>query len=385
MTKIRMCFCGMWLSIFLIICLHHNVIAANNEIDKFWNKIRTDTISFAENISPNKCFEICNIFQVLNPERKVIGYCIGISSDKDNWGYVIVEAEKSGIYVKEAVIQQGINNLVYDYTEKLNLPISNIVLDSLALIDVNGDYHLLLLEDNKAMEFDLCGKCIKESIINEKEKKVRAFSGYSLGIQSTIIKKIPSNLKCVSYKLLTYRHAYSENYIKEKTRKYSCGVIAMLEVVAQNHILDADITKTFNTLWKTSDTTVYKKEKYNNKTIEYGETEAKVLGKAVVKYAKSKGRRNSSQYYNRVPTYEYIYSMIGKQHSIILNYAVLDKAKKQSAHSVSVVGAYKYKDSSNKLYKYLLVADGWHSTYRYIRFDNLNYEWCSTNGIYIGN
>ncbi len=381
-----MCFLGMWVSMFMIICLHHNVIASNNnEVDKFWNEIRTNTITFAENINPEKQFEVCNIFQVLNSDREVIGYCVGISSELDNWGYVIVEAEESGIYVKEAVIQQGINNLVYDYTDKINLPISNIFFDSIALVDVNGEYHLLWVEDKKAIEFDLCGTCIKESTVHEKERKVRVFSGYSLGIQSTIVKKVPSNLKCVSYKLLTYRHAYSENYIKEKTKKYSCGVIAMLEVAAQNHILDSDITKNFNTLWKMSGTTVYKKEKYNNKTIEYGETEAKVLGKVVVKYAKSKGKRNSSQYYNKVPTYEYIYSMIGKQYSIILNYAAKDKAKKQSAHSVSVVGAYKYKDSSNKKYKYLLVADGWHSTYSYIRFDNLHYEWCSTNGIYIGN
>ncbi len=42
-------------------------------------------------------------------------------------------------------------------------------------------------------------------------------------------------------------------------------------------------------------------------------------------------------------------------------------------HVVNVFGWYVYMDSNGKLRKYLVLADGWHSSIRYLLYDEIDF------------
>ena len=65
------------------------------------------------------------------------------------------------------------------------------------------------------------------------------------------------------------------------------------------------------------------------------------------------------------PTYSTFKNAVNNGQSTTLTFEI-NVNNKGVAHCVSVVGYRSARDSSNKLYEYVYIADGWYTTLRYI-------------------
>lgn len=209
---------------------------------------------------------------------------------------------------------------------------------------------------------------INKGIRYTEEKFETSYSDYG----SIIDSKILSGLKYCSYGRLSSVSIISESYIESVTGKYACAVVAMTEIANQEGILkNKSIADTFNELWSCTGTTV----KYKENGISYGSTSLWKLTSGMEKYVKNRGYSVKTTSKTN-PTFDFFKNAINSGYSCMLAYTinVKDGTKiVESGHTVNVIGWYIYKDSNNKQYKYLAIADGWRNTQHYMLIDEIDF------------
>ena len=186
---------------------------------------------------------------------------------------------------------------------------------------------------------------------------------------SIFLTKTGDGLTYSSYGVLSRTCKFSESYIERLTGRYACAVVALTEIARQNNVLKNNSTAdTFNALWDyTKTTTSY----IGSNGIIYGTTLDLNLLSGMRDYVHDLGY-NIIGTFSINPNYKFFQNKINLGYSCTLFYRLQTKDGK-SGHTINVFGWYIYKNSSGKQYKYLAVADGWHSSTRYILYEEIDF------------
>ena len=166
--------------------------------------------------------------------------------------------------------------------------------------------------------------------------------------------------------------ALSESYIEGLTSKYACTVMALTEIAGQEGILvnvhqsQADnISDTFNALWVYTGTTGYNV----NDGIIYGTTPDANTETGMLTYCTIRGKSNTVSSSQANPTYAFFKSAIDNSYSATFSfrYYTYDDSNNiiVNGHTVNVLGYCMAMYSGSTSY-YIIVADGWNTSLRYL-------------------
>lgn len=165
----------------------------------------------------------------------------------------------------------------------------------------------------------------------------------------------------------------SEAYIENATGRYACGVLALTEIANQEGILyNNSIADTFLELWDYTDTFDFATEIDNG--IWYGSTNVSNMRSGMISYVNARGY-NCSATRNNNASFSFFRDMVDANHSGLLSYAVevnVDGVAETQGHAINVFG-YCVTRVSGTLTNYIIVADGWTFSPRYLCYSDTEF------------
>ena len=180
------------------------------------------------------------------------------------------------------------------------------------------------------------------------------------------------------YKLLSLYN------IENVTSKYCCGISVISQIAYMKNLYPFKnqndfIKATYNKLWNYAKVTNLSKhyEKQLNKYITTGSVNTENAAKALIKYAKERGYKNSYYSTKSNPSVSWIKTNLKNNKPILMGYTINLQDGTTSAHGISILGYKRAKKiSSGKTYNYLMVYDAWNDTVRYLNYTHVDFTAC---------
>lgn len=165
----------------------------------------------------------------------------------------------------------------------------------------------------------------------------------------------------------------SQAYIENATGRYACAVLALTEIANQEGILyNNSIADTFLELWDYTDTYDYAGEIDND--IWYGTTNLDDARTGMISYVNARGYNCSATRRTSAP-FSFFKDMVDADRSGILSYGIyVDGHADPLGHAINVFG-YCVTRVSGTLTNYIIVADGWTFSPRYICYSDTNFAY----------
>lgn len=171
----------------------------------------------------------------------------------------------------------------------------------------------------------------------------------------------------------------SEAYIENATGRYACAVLALTEIANQEGILyNNSIADTFLELWDYTDT--YDSTTEINNGIWYGSTNTNNVRSGMISYVNARGY-NCSVTRNNNAAFSFFEDMVDANRSGLLSYwidvIVYDEDgqhEETQGHTINVFG-YCVTRISGSLTNYIIVADGWTFSPRFLCYSDT--EFCA--------
>lgn len=165
-------------------------------------------------------------------------------------------------------------------------------------------------------------------------------------------------------KQLKNKYSFAANLIESITKKYACGVVAVLNIAYQNNLINGSeksIRDSFNRVWKLQKTSVYDRKN----GLQYGATSNRHITNSLLSFCKEKGKKKTVVKEYDDATFDIFKKGIDRKCSEIFTAVIRHGGE---GHAMSVVGYYKCnrKGDSRYVCNYLMVADGWDKGFRYI-------------------
>lgn len=163
----------------------------------------------------------------------------------------------------------------------------------------------------------------------------------------------------------------SQAYIEHVTNRYACTVLALTEIASQEGILyNNSIADTFLELWDYTDTYDFPYDDPNS-NIQYGTTNMSNARSGMISYVNARGHSCSA---NRTdhPAFGYFKDMVDANRSGMLSYGITVNSTPEQ-HVISVFG-YCVTRVGGTLANYLIVADGWYFSPRFLCYSDTDFS-----------
>lgn len=348
---------------------------------------KTIASDWAAFIEPDLNLQVSDVIELYDYDDKICGYSVSFQQNNIPYGYVMLDFSTDN-YISEYVIQENAKNICDAVLNQAGVSTSlcNDLSNNAKL------YKMLPFEYSVSLEndgLDVLYDAHKGSVSNQEfqsernllktsmEAKVNERSSQSTPVGhwgDIIIRSIPSGYTTIdALTQLSSTSSITESYIEDLLSKYACVVQAMTNVANQcDLLLNDSIADTYNYLWTESGTT----ESSEKDGIIYGTTLFDKMGSSLKALAKSLGKNSSSYSNSTSPSYTTFKNAVNAGKSSIFGAGVTvtdGDTEERVGHAVSVVGYRSAKDSSNKVYQYIYIADGWYTTLRYVCISDTQY------------
>lgn len=337
--------------------------------------VTEQALSWCETVYSDVDFEVKDIIPIVDNEGNVYAFSASVWSGDIPYGYVNVDLTLD-FPVYDAAVEQNTNDVFTRIVQLADNKYGELATDEFYhyIFSPNSICYYIMTKNDKKT-FDDYGNMVDITFDTSLlEYGVVGHYNYNNTdeFMETTINKSKYDLK-TPHKL-SKRYYFSQDRIIEETSRYACGVVALTEVMYQNgiqrKIINNNVSRdslrnTFNNLWNYSATTVIKT---NNDGISFGSTDENMLKNAFEIYCKTINKTGVVTTSSN-PSAQFFKNAVDNDRSSILCFSYNNNNEKKS-HAVSVVA---YRDVINKKTKktgtYILVADGWHDTVRYINYN----------------
>ncbi|MGG5341432.1 hypothetical protein IGI58_002629 [Enterococcus sp. AZ020] len=332
-------------------------------------------LDFANGILPDKNLSVTAMTPILNSENEILSYDCKLSENDVDYGYVIVDMSLDGDYISEFNLEKNVpdfyEQMIQNVDERTNENVNkdDIPESEQVLIETLPNEYSVVVEDTaltssgKVMDADEL-EMYQEEVFDVIGESITTASQY--GHTGDVMQNYPSDYSFQANHMLPYFISMTQGQSESAAGKYACAVTAMT-IVADRYGLGqswvpSNLKTTYNNLWSKSSTKETSRTVKNGKTIIYGGTPVNKIGPALVSLGKDK-KVNLKYKDASNPSFTTIRNAISNKHDVIFSYFI----SSTKGHSVSVQGTWTGK-KNNKNHDFIILADGWGMSARYINY-----------------
>lgn len=380
------------ISLFLVLVLFANMSIGISAIEKTENyvpitqitveELTNCALNLAKEIVPDVKLRIGDaITPIYDQSDALIGYSIEYYHGETPYGYLNLDFRKANPYADFCIDKNCIG--LYDFI--LNTVIENK--DTISSLKLNntankqtefakkmyaiapGTYGVSTINGSEIYTPINAKGVFKSSVLEPSRSSAPAV----YNSHDEIYLHLYSGVLQVSPTQLNPHSIISESSILAATDGYyACAVLALTEIADQEGILyNDDIGDTFFELWDHTESWVTKVQGGNY----YGATNETYIESGMNSYVRAQGHSINSSATNN-PSFSFFRNMIDANKSGILSYGIMvqrEDGAVEVEHAISVFG-YCVSRVSGVTTNFLIVADGWNSSRRFINYSDTDFH-----------
>lgn len=343
--------------------------------------IENMALDFSRSTKPGIDFKVDNIVKMYDSDENAFGYSVGFFANGKKHGYAIFDFRIPG-YIKEFSLESETKDFyesIIETAEEKNIMIDNNVYEQEAKMYELAPLQYTVEVNGSEVVTNTDEILTAEQFETEKNSSASKNSNYengdlvdenSLGGTSkydsqskVLLGEVPRAYQITKFASWRQFIPSVEAQVEKLIGKWACGVTA-LDIVAKGTGLEWDTKKSYPLLWDYSKTTVTQK----TNGITYGSTSYTNMGPAFQSFAK-KYRKNVTYSHGYNPSFSNFRGAIDGKKPAILGYGIISGGKRVG-HFVTVEG---YCLTNNANVNFLVVADGWFESARYINYNTSNF------------
>ena len=375
------------------------VEATENNIDSL---IVAATMDWVEIIEPEKNLCVGDIIEVNVDGSDEIRYMASLFDKSTPYGYVVVGFRDNEVVVMEANVNKGqegmYTELVEDVIEDTKIKRKDLDVEK-KVVELAPMQYAVEYKDKKGKKkvLDNFGEVMDAEELTYESTVYDSYNSIFIWGDEWTKDKYKVIDRLILKKYNYNPRLRSETEVETVTRKYACGVQALLQIAYMDRLTtynDDDVKETYNTLWKYTNTRETQESKKNTSCNKIVLGKGNIIDAAdgYVKFAKEKGyKKTEVKGIERDPSVEWIKDKLKYNRTILMGYGIKINKKEgeniieeRSGHFISILGYVRaQKVSSGNTWNYLMVYDGWNTSVSYINYTCVDFMDCEATYFWV--